>query len=201
MLETGFVPKDFAEASTSDSNGFCYSRILEMTKIFPSNWKGDKSYYINFVLPDLPNDICKFFCLVAGEDILATCTIQGSKMGYSFLFDPTIYIVETKVANPRLFQNMKGLSLKFKNEISFQLKTFVLSKYNIPHNNLAYLPIELILHILGFMNKYDIKNVCRTCRRFDKLENDLKLRSIMSKNDEYSRVSIRLYNPLTGTFM
>lgn len=201
MLETGFVPKDFAETSASDTNEFCYSRILAMTKMFPSNWKGDRSYYINFVLPCLPRDICKFFCLVAGEDILATCTIQDSKVGYSFLFDPTIYIVDTKVSNPRLFQNLKGLSLKFKNEISFQLKTFVLSMYSIPHNNLAYLPIEVILHILSFMNKYDIKNFCRTCRRFDKLENDLKLRSIMSRNEGFTRANVRLLNHFSGTFL
>lgn len=201
MLETGFVPKDFAEASTSNCNGFCYSRILAMTKKFPSNWKGDRSYYINFVLPGLPSDICKFFCLVSGEDILATCTIQDSKVGYSFLFDPTIYIVETKVTNPRLFQNLKGLSLKFKNEISFQLKTFVLSMYNVPHNNLPYLPIELVVHILSFLNKYDIKNFCRTCRRFDKLDSDLKLRNIMSRNEGFTRANVRLLNHFSGSFL
>lgn len=201
MLETGFVPKDFADPSAVDCDEFCYPRVLAMTKKFPSNWKGDRSYYINFVLPCLPRDICKFFCLIAGEDILATCTIQDSKVGYSFLFDPAIYIVEASAGNPRLFQNLKGLSLKFKNEISFQLRTFVLSMYNIPHNNLLYLPYEVILHILSFMNKYDIKNFCRTCRRFEKLDSDLKLRHIMSRNEGFTRANVRLINHFSGSFL
>lgn len=192
MLETGFIPKDFADDSANDSAEFFYPRMLQMSKKFPGNWKLDRSYYINFVLPCLPADICKFFCLVSGEDILATCTIPNSKIGYSFLFDPTVYIVKN---NSKVFQNLKGLSITFKNAISFPLKVFVLSMYNIPHNSLLYLPYETLLDIMKYLNKFDIANLCRTCRRFENIHKDPKLRSIMSNSEGYlTKTGITLLN-------
>lgn len=191
MLETGFVPKEFAGDAATDCGEFCYPRILKLTERLPTKWKLDRSYYINFVLPCLPNDICKFFCIVAGEDILATCTIQDSKIGYSFLFDPSVYIVDN---NTRLFQNLRGLSIKFKDSISYPLKSFVLSMYNIPHNSLLYLPYEVVLCILRYVDKYDIRNVSRASRMFENIDKDPKLRHIMNKNEGYPRANVRLLN-------
>lgn len=202
MLETGFVPKEFFEGIEGNGcNDFCYDRIIAMTKRFPSNWKGDRSYYISFVLPCLSDDICKFFCLVAGEDILATCTLQDIKIGFSYLFDPAIYIVETKVENRKLFQNLRGLSVKFKSEISYRLKTFMLTTNNVPHNNLYFLPIEVIFNILEYVNEKDLKSFAKTCRRFRGIDQDPVIQSEIARKKSVVRLRIaRMIHQVSGIF-
>lgn len=201
MLETGFVPKEFFADIENGCNDYCFHRIDAMTKQFPSNWKGDRSYYISFVLPCLPDDICKFFCLVAGEDILATCTLQDIKIGFSYLFDPTIYVVDTNVGNKKFFQNLRGLSVKFKSEISYRLKTFMLTTNNVPHNNLYFLPIEVILHVLGYVNEKDLKNFAKTCRRFHGIDQDPVIQSGIARKKSVVRLRIaRMIHQVSGIF-
>lgn len=203
MLETGFVPREFFD-DIDDGNGcndFCYRRIIAMTTKFPSSWKGDRSYYISFVLPCLPDDICKFFCLVAGEDILATCTLQDIKIGFSYLFDPAIYIVDTKAESKKLFQNLRGLSVKFKSEISYRLKTFMLTTNSVPHNNLYFLPIEVIFHILEYVNEKDLKNFAKTCRRFRGIDEDPVIQSGIARKKSVVRLRIaRMIHQVSGIF-
>lgn len=202
MLETGFVPRDyFDDVEGNGSNDYCYHRINVMTKKFPLNWKGDRSYYISFILPCLPNAICKFFCLVAGEDILATCTLQDIKIGFSYLFDPAIYIVDTNIGTKKLFQNLRGLSVKFKSEISYRLKTFMLTTNKVPHNNLYFLPIEVILHILEYVNEKDLKNFAKTCRRFRGIDQDPVIQNGIARKKSVVRLRIaRMIHQVSGIF-
>lgn len=203
MLETGFVPKEyyFEDVAGNECNDYCYRRIDALTKKFPSNWKGDRSYYISFVLPCLPEDICKFFCLVAGEDILATCTLQDIKIGFSYLFDPAIYIVDTKIGTRKLYQNLRGLSVKFKSEISYRLKTFMLTTNNVPHNNLYFLPIEVILHILEYVNEKDLKSFAKTCRRFRGIDQDPVIQNGIARKKSVVRLRIaRMIHQVSGIF-
>lgn len=194
------MPKEFAgEVEDASCNDYCYGRVLAMTTKFPANWKGDRSYYISFILPRLPDDTCKFFCLVAGDDILVTCTLQDVKIGFSCLFDPSIYIVETN--HKRLYQNLRGLSAMFKSEISYRLKTFMLSTINVPHNNLYFLPIEVILHVLEYVNERDLKNFAKTCRRFSGIDQDPVIQNGIARKKSVVRLRIaRMIHQVSGIF-
>lgn len=175
-LETGFVPKELLDSSTDKSIDFTHNRVLRMTERFPEKWKGDRTYFIDFVLPKCPSHVCQLFCLVSDDDVLATFRLKEDLIGYSHLFDPKAFIV-----GPRHFQNLRGLSVQFKDKVCFPVKTTILSMHDVQHSSLAFLPFELLVAIMGLLRESDIVNVGRTCRRFAGVLEDSKVQQVIRK--------------------
>ncbi|XP_018336409.1 F-box only protein 7-like [Agrilus planipennis] len=167
MLETGFVTTDIdAPPEECLSSDFHYHRFLRCTTQLPKNWiKNVHNYNFSFILLPYRQHICHISCIPVCEDIIVNCTIEGINSSHlSILIDPFLYVLKSSEGVKWRFQNLKSLSLYFKNEISYPAKMVILQNNNVGCACLQNLPVEVLLNIVKYLDGralYKFKEVCK----------------------------------------
>ncbi|KAF2885155.1 hypothetical protein ILUMI_21031 [Ignelater luminosus] len=169
MLESGFVTPDFLplHEESAQTCDFHYKRLLLLTERMPKDWKRSKtSYRLSFVLIPCPINICSVTCILVSDELVVNCcvnNVNSSENHFSILLDPSLYIVNYgNYGIKRIFQNLKDLSLKFKNLISHPCKMLILQTGSLRAATLMSLPPELLNYILKYCDR-------QTRNRFQKM--------------------------------
>lgn len=160
MLESGFVTPDFllSHETSTHTCDFHYKRLLLLTERMPKDWKKSKtSYRLSFVLMSCPVNICSVTCILVSDELIVNCCVSNvysSANHFSILLDPSLYIVNYgNYGVKRIFQNLKDLSVKFKNSISHPCKMLVLDRGPFRAATLMSLPPELLCYILKYCDR------------------------------------------------
>lgn len=169
MLEMGFVPQGLEYLCESSSVEFNYNQILKLTNDFPVNWKKNDFWEFRFTLTPFPVHICHVSFVKVADDMLLNATVRSiEKCTACRLIDPSLYVIAslTNLHNVR-FQNVKSLSVMFKSEIGYQMKTSILWEHNVRSAHILTLPDDILLQIAkNFNTLQTIGRFQRTCQRF-----------------------------------
>lgn len=175
MLETGFVTPDYPnlqeETTCNVHSNFHYQRFLHLTRTLPNNWKQNNIYNFTFVLAPFIQHMCSVIGIIIADDFIVNCKVKGiDNSKCCMLIDPSMFIVRGgSTLSSNIIQNLKALSVGFKNTISNSIKTLILEHYSLRSSSLQGLPPEILLKILNYCDRNTINCMKRTCRYFEKI--------------------------------
>ncbi|KAB0794429.1 hypothetical protein PPYR_11268 [Photinus pyralis] len=175
MLEAGFVTPDYSnpqeESTCNVHSSFHYQRFLHLTRALPKNWKQNNVYNFTFILAPFTQHQCSITAIVIADDFVVNCKVKGiSNSTFCMLIDPSMYVVQSGcLLSLNIYQNLKTLSVTFKNIISNSVKTLILDHYSLRSSSLQGLPPEILFNIFNYCDRNTINCIKRTCRYFEKM--------------------------------
>lgn len=174
MLECGFITVDCREHYDDQDFGFNLSRILDCVDKLPPNWRRSNNVRTAiYFLPPLTQYSCKVTCAECADDIVVNASVEGIYgVNYSFLIDPSRYVITCAARIENKFQDIWHLSWTFKMIIGSPARNAIMKQHKIPAFCLEDLPVEMLLYVMQYFDPVTLAMFERTCTYFRALSHD-----------------------------
>lgn len=141
MLESGFVPADSVLDQAFLGYGYHHNRTLLFSKSLPLNWKHSSHYHFTMTLNDVPSRRCELTVVPACEEMVVNCRVLSQS--FSLLLDAGKYVIAGDSTTLPVFQDLRGLSMSFKNRISYPATVGIYQEEKAVMAHLETLPEEI----------------------------------------------------------
>lgn len=141
MLESGFVPADSVLDQAFISYGYHRNRTLFFSHSLPPNWKRSSHYHFTMTLNDVPSCPCELTVVPACEEMVVNCRLLSES--FSLLLDARKYVIAGDRTTLPVFQDLRGLSMSFKNRISYPAMVGIYQEDKAVMAHLETLPEEI----------------------------------------------------------
>ncbi|PSN48519.1 hypothetical protein C0J52_05932 [Blattella germanica] len=180
MLETGFLPQHEMNCTLYKGGHGFNVQILNRITDMPLNWRNAELniYDLTFGLGAFPKYTCKLLVVPSGEILLVNLVITNldkERKAYSMTIQPSKYITNLSGHIAYSLNNMKDLSVKFKDTISNPAKCAILNREGMLNPSILGVPDEMKIRIFKNLAISDMNNVSLVCRKLFALSKDQSL--------------------------